>query len=283
MGRVPLGRARDRARARGDERGRARAASRSRCARSATEGDAERERFCGSPTIRVDGRDVQDPGDEPIGLTCRVYRLRDGRISALPDPRGHRRGARGGRRETHGPMTESEPPSARQAPELALPDTDGELRSLPSGPAEAAATVVFWTCNHCPYALAWHGRLVDVATDYADRGVRFLAVNSNDSERYPADSARTRCASASSASAGRFPYLLGRDPGGGAGLGRADDPAPVRARPGAADRLRGRPGRRPPGSVAAGRVAARRRSTPCSRASSRRPSTEPVGCSIKWR
>ncbi len=46
---------------------------------------AERERFFGSPTIRVNGRDVQDPGEEPIGLTCRIYRLRDGRISALPD------------------------------------------------------------------------------------------------------------------------------------------------------------------------------------------------------
>ncbi len=51
-----------------------------------TDGEAEREGFVGSPTIRVDGRDVQDPGDEPAGLTCRVYRLRDGRISALPDP-----------------------------------------------------------------------------------------------------------------------------------------------------------------------------------------------------
>jgi hypothetical protein len=47
--------------------------------------DADRERFVGSPTVRVDGRDVQDPEDEPVGLTCRVYRLRDGRISALPD------------------------------------------------------------------------------------------------------------------------------------------------------------------------------------------------------
>jgi hypothetical protein len=42
--------------------------------------------FVGSPTVRVDGRDVQPPGDEPVGLTCRVYRLRDGRISPTPDP-----------------------------------------------------------------------------------------------------------------------------------------------------------------------------------------------------
>jgi len=51
-----------------------------------SDGEAERERFVGSPTIRIDGDDVQDPGEEPLGLTCRVYRLRDGRISALPDP-----------------------------------------------------------------------------------------------------------------------------------------------------------------------------------------------------
>ena len=52
-----------------------------------TEDDAEREGFIGSPTIRVDGHDVQPPTDpEPPGLTCRVYRLRDGRTSPLPDP-----------------------------------------------------------------------------------------------------------------------------------------------------------------------------------------------------
>jgi hypothetical protein len=50
-----------------------------------TDEDAEREEFVGSPTIRVNGVDVQPPSDEPSGLTCRVYRLRDGRISPLPD------------------------------------------------------------------------------------------------------------------------------------------------------------------------------------------------------
>jgi hypothetical protein len=46
---------------------------------------AEAEHFVGSPTIRINGSDVQPPGDSPAGLTCRVYRLRDGRISAIPD------------------------------------------------------------------------------------------------------------------------------------------------------------------------------------------------------
>jgi len=48
---------------------------------------AERERFPGSPTIRVDGEDVLPPeGGEAVGLSCRVYRLRDGRSSPVPDP-----------------------------------------------------------------------------------------------------------------------------------------------------------------------------------------------------
>ena len=50
-----------------------------------SDADARREEFVGSPTIRVDGRDIQPPGDDPIGLTCRIYRLRDGRVAALPD------------------------------------------------------------------------------------------------------------------------------------------------------------------------------------------------------
>jgi peroxiredoxin len=67
-----------------------------------------------------------------------------------------------------------------------LPATDGSSHSLADG--DSPATVVYWTCNHCPYALAWHERMLDVARDYADRGIRVLAVNSNDPERYPADS-----------------------------------------------------------------------------------------------
>jgi hypothetical protein len=48
---------------------------------------ARSERFPGSPTIRIDGEDIVPAGDdEPWSLTCRVYRLRDGRISPTPDP-----------------------------------------------------------------------------------------------------------------------------------------------------------------------------------------------------
>jgi peroxiredoxin len=72
-------------------------------------------------------------------------------------------------------------------PAFTLPDTEGREHSVPADPAPPA-TVVVVTCNHCPYVIAWNPRLRAVAEDYADRGVRFLAVNANDAERYPADS-----------------------------------------------------------------------------------------------
>jgi hypothetical protein len=52
-----------------------------------TDDQARRERFPGSPTIRVDGEDIFPPGEvEPYSLTCRIYELRDGRVSPTPDP-----------------------------------------------------------------------------------------------------------------------------------------------------------------------------------------------------
>jgi hypothetical protein len=53
-----------------------------------THDDAVELRFPGSPTIRVDGRDVDPEGaDWPPGLSCRVYRLPDGRPSPVPSRR----------------------------------------------------------------------------------------------------------------------------------------------------------------------------------------------------
>lgn len=43
---------------------------------------AERWRFRGSPTILVDGEDVFASGDEPVGLSCRIYATPDGPAGA---------------------------------------------------------------------------------------------------------------------------------------------------------------------------------------------------------
>jgi peroxiredoxin len=72
-------------------------------------------------------------------------------------------------------------------PSFTLTDTEGVEHTVPAAEAPPA-TVLLETCNHCPYVIAWNPRLRAVAEDYAPRGVRFLAISSNDAERYPADS-----------------------------------------------------------------------------------------------
>jgi peroxiredoxin len=90
-----------------------------------------------------------------------------------------------------------------RAPTFELPDTEGTLHQ----PGQAPATVVVFTCNHCPFALAWHERIVALAHDYAGRGVRVLAVNPNDAERYPRDSLEAMSARVHSGEFDGVPYL----------------------------------------------------------------------------
>lgn len=57
-----------------------------------TDEQAQGLRFVGSPTILVNGQDIDPPpADAYYGLTCRAYRLEDGRISPLPSPEMIRR------------------------------------------------------------------------------------------------------------------------------------------------------------------------------------------------
>ncbi len=74
-----------------------------------------------------------------------------------------------------------------EAPQFDLPGVDGQNHSLDSY-AEADVLVLVQSCNHCPYVQAWEGRLSAIASDYADRGVRVVAVNSNDVNSHPEDS-----------------------------------------------------------------------------------------------
>lgn len=67
------------------------------------------------------------------------------------------------------------------APDFSLPGAEGGEHG-PDG-----VTAVIFTCNHCPYALAWHDRLLTVARDYHGRA-RILFVNPNDDASHPRDS-----------------------------------------------------------------------------------------------
>ena len=49
------------------------------------------------------------------------------------------------------------------------------------------ATVVMFICNHCPFVIHVREALVELANDYASKGVGFIAISSNDVENYPQD------------------------------------------------------------------------------------------------
>ncbi|MDA7980445.1 MAG: thioredoxin family protein [Pirellulales bacterium] len=68
-----------------------------------------------------------------------------------------------------------------------LPGTDGKNHSL-KDLEKATAVVVVFTCNQCPVAVAYEDRFMAFAKEYAEKGVKFVAINVNtsDSEKLPA-------------------------------------------------------------------------------------------------
>jgi thiol-disulfide isomerase/thioredoxin len=50
------------------------------------------------------------------------------------------------------------------------------------------ATVVMFICNHCPFIKRIQNALVSLANDYQPKNILFIAINSNDVQKYPEDS-----------------------------------------------------------------------------------------------
>ena len=79
-------------------------------------------------------------------------------------------------------------PLGFKAPDFNLLDTvSGEMRSLDDLKSDIA-TVVMFICNHCPYVIHINDQLVSLANDYIPKGIKFIAISSNDIVNYPADS-----------------------------------------------------------------------------------------------
>jgi peroxiredoxin len=70
--------------------------------------------------------------------------------------------------------------------DFSLPGVDGKLYSLASF-KDSPIIVLIFSCNHCPYVQAWESRYMELQRDYASKGVRLVAINSNDDEKYPED------------------------------------------------------------------------------------------------
>ncbi len=77
-------------------------------------------------------------------------------------------------------------PLGTQMPPFELPDFDGRIVAS-SDYEGAAATLVMFICNHCPYVRHVRPALARLAGEYRDRGVAVIAINSNDVAAYPQD------------------------------------------------------------------------------------------------
>ena len=74
-----------------------------------------------------------------------------------------------------------------KAPEFDLFDTvSGNKISLADLQSDKA-TVIIFSCNHCPYVLHINEELVRLSTEYLAKGVSFAAISSNDVDKYPQD------------------------------------------------------------------------------------------------
>lgn len=74
-----------------------------------------------------------------------------------------------------------------KAPYFSLPATNGRIYSIADF-ANAAALVVVFMGNHCPYARAYEHRLCQLAEHFRERNVPLIAICSNDGVLYPEDS-----------------------------------------------------------------------------------------------
>ena len=89
--------------------------------------------------------------------------------------------------------------------ELAMRGVDGEEHTIASV-AKEHGTLVIFTCNHCPYAIAWQDRIVAIAHEFAER-VGTIAINANDPEEYPIDNFEGMQARAQELGM-QFPYVV---------------------------------------------------------------------------
>ncbi|MEM7346824.1 MAG: thioredoxin family protein [Chloroflexota bacterium] len=70
---------------------------------------------------------------------------------------------------------------------FSLPGVDDVAHSL-ADYADNELVIVGFSCNHCPYAQAWEGRMRQIQADYADKSVQLIVISSNDATKFPADS-----------------------------------------------------------------------------------------------
>jgi len=97
-------------------------------------------------------------------------------------------------------------PLGTTAPDFTLPDTVSGRMFHFHRETEGKVVALMFICNHCPYVIHVNPELVRLSREYQARGVAFVAISSNDAEKYPADGPERMREQAAALGYG-FPYL----------------------------------------------------------------------------
>lgn len=71
--------------------------------------------------------------------------------------------------------------------DFTLQNTDDKMVSLTDYNDEKGVVVIF-TCNHCPFSVAYEDRIIALDKKYKKLGFPVIAINPNDPKAYPSDS-----------------------------------------------------------------------------------------------
>jgi peroxiredoxin len=93
-----------------------------------------------------------------------------------------------------------------EAMNFTLKNIDDKMVSL-SDYANEKGVVVIFTCNHCPYSVAYEDRIVALDKKYKKKGFPVVAINPNDPTDYPEDSFENMKVRAKEKGF-TFPYLI---------------------------------------------------------------------------
>ena len=97
-------------------------------------------------------------------------------------------------------------PLGKNIPQFSLRGIDGKLYSNADF-NDSKVLVALFICVHCPYVKAVEERITELQNYFSSKSVEFLAICSNDSERYPED-APDGMREQSRKNQWKFPYLI---------------------------------------------------------------------------
>jgi len=93
-----------------------------------------------------------------------------------------------------------------KATDFNLKGVDGKMHSLADFP-DAKGTIVVFTCNHCPYAVMYEDRLIELQKEFGPKGYNIIAINPNDPAANAEDSYELMIVRAKEKGF-NFPYLF---------------------------------------------------------------------------